>query len=735
MSGGLTYGGCGKKVVQHCTQKNYAQDMHKDSSKNSALNAICCSTTPVLKEDSIIPSNNSEHITNTSASECCGKSEELNMISYSADENEILRGSSLKKSQSLGSELDRGGIFHSDVPMDDEIDPGLPLNNIQDEQFGGMVRSFDNSCTAEVCGCEDLGINLRNQNQSNLFEIDTGSIFSESISLNEDIKQLDNYLCECHGEELPSAGGVEAGNVTALRTFSRSCSLPRLGFYESSLASTTMWHRSRSVGNLCDSEVKTGIFYLQGGSYFRVSVHQYSEAPSCHDMSHASDMFAKRLHSETDFGDSVPSSTSNKCKETIDKERDLMTDKENHDFHHKFNHKSTSNNFITSVSDCRESDMDRIINGNIEEEESFTEPWHELDNEDFNIKRMKEWIRQIDIHDDSVVQEVGECSNAVPVMKKDSHLISGANTSKTDVKGSGAVKAAYNYISSLTPASTSAYLGNLGLVVIPFLSAFPSLRVLNLSGNSIVRITYGSLPRGLHMLNLSRNNISIIEGLRELTRLRVLDLSYNRIFRIGHGLAACSSLKELYLAGNKISEVEGLHRLLKLNVLDLTFNKISTVKSLGQLAANYGSLQAINLEGNPAQRNVGDDQLQKYLRGVCPRLIYFNKHIIRTNSGKELSERLARSATSHQFDNGVRSDHRRSRRGHHTTSSHKVVSSSNKLRVNQAVGSLAKLSKHRDQHVPIPALKASKLPRASSTLFSNLQTINPIRRSQSEGSL
>lgn len=51
-----------------------------------------------------------------------------------------------------------------------------------------------------------------------------------------------------------------------------------------------------------------------------------------------------------------------------------------------------------------------------------------------------------------------------------------------------------------------------------------------------MRITVGALPRGLHLLNLSRNNISTIEGLRELTRLRVLDLSNNRIFRIGHGM-------------------------------------------------------------------------------------------------------------------------------------------------------------------------------------------------------
>lgn len=42
------------------------------------------------------------------------------------------------------------------------------------------------------------------------------------------------------------------------------------------------------------------------------------------------------------------------------------------------------------------------------------------------------------------------------------------------------------------------------------------------------------------MLNLSKNNIPTIEGLRELTRLRVLDLSYNRIFKIGHGMLLAS---------------------------------------------------------------------------------------------------------------------------------------------------------------------------------------------------
>jgi len=55
-----------------------------------------------------------------------------------------------------------------------------------------------------------------------------------------------------------------------------------------------------------------------------------------------------------------------------------------------------------------------------------------------------------------------------------------------------------------------------------------------------VQISAGSLPKGLHSLDLSRNKIAIIEGLRELTRLRVLNLSYNRISRIGHGKQSTS---------------------------------------------------------------------------------------------------------------------------------------------------------------------------------------------------
>ncbi|KAL2468107.1 Outer arm dynein light chain 1 protein [Forsythia ovata] len=204
---------------------------------------------------------------------------------------------------------------------------------------------------------------------------------------------------------------------------------------------------------------------------------------------------------------------------------------------------------------------------------------------------------------------------------------------------------ANSVVQSLNSSSTVAHITGIGLKVIPSISHFSSLRSVDLSSNSIGHITPGSLPKGLHILKLAKNNISTIEGLRELTRLRMLDLSYNRISRIGQGLSNCMLIKELYLAGNKISNVEGLHRLLKLTVLDLSFNKITTTKAFGQLVANCNSLAAINLLGNPVQNNVGDDQLRKAICSLLPKLAFLNKQPINPHRLREVgTEAIAKAA-------------------------------------------------------------------------------------------
>lgn len=344
--------------------------------------------------------------------------------------------------------------------------------------------------------------------------------------------------------------------------------------------------------------------------------------------------------------------------------------------------------------------------------ESMVDHREDYPTKDFRIKRIEEWVSNLqhcspseEIHDVSMTFDYpadtgGKVSNGLSTSKQDSKITPGMESVK-------------RYISSLSASSTSAQLANHGLVVIPLLSAFVGLKALNLSGNAIVRITAGALPRGLHILNLSKNSISTIEGLRELTRLRVLDLSYNRILRIGHGLASCSSLKELYLAGNKISEVEGLHRLLKLNVLDFRFNKISTTKGLGQLAANYNSLQAISIEGNPAQKNVGDEQLKKHLLGLLPQLVYYNRRSIKAGSTKDLgSARL--NISGHQFDRGLRSSELKTvRKGSHLAAAPKKPPSVIHGRRNQAV------KPTRDKHGRLPPSGMRTVSRASFYDFGN----------------
>ena len=110
-------------------------------------------------------------------------------------------------------------------------------------------------------------------------------------------------------------------------------------------------------------------------------------------------------------------------------------------------------------------------------------------------------------------------------------------------------------------------------------------------------------------------------------------------------MSKCTLVKELYLAGNKISHVEGLHRLLKVTALDLSFNKITTTKAIGQLMANYNSLQALNLMGNPIQKNVSDDHLCKALCSLLPKLAYLNKQPINPMKAREVAtESIAKAA-------------------------------------------------------------------------------------------
>ncbi|ESW08252.1 hypothetical protein PHAVU_009G031700 [Phaseolus vulgaris] len=287
--------------------------------------------------------------------------------------------------------------------------------------------------------------------------------------------------------------------------------------------------------------------------------------------------------------------------------------------------------------------------------------WVAFSTESSSLSRVDEWVKDLEIQQPPPEDDFGDDSIgsiAFPPSPDDGRSIARSTSElirHPDANISKDIMNANSLVQSLNPASTAAHISGIGIKAIPSLSHFFSLRSVNLSSNLIVHITPGFLPKGIHTLNLSRNKISTIEGLRELTRLRVLDLSYNRISRIGQGLSNCTLVKELYLAGNKIGDVEGLHRLLKLTVLDLSFNKIATTKALGQLVANYNSLQALSLLGNPIQSNISDDQLRKAVSGLLPKLVYLNKQSIKPQRGREiLTDSVAKAALGNSGHNSYR---------------------------------------------------------------------------------
>lgn len=310
--------------------------------------------------------------------------------------------------------------------------------------------------------------------------------------------------------------------------------------------------------------------------------------------------------------------------------------------------------------------------------------WVAFPGESSSYKRVDDWVNNLEMQtpvllDHNEIIEEEEEGIVFPPSPDAGKSPTGSTAHlnrRPDINISEDILHANSVIQSLNSSSTVAHIAGIGLKAIPTISHFSSLRSVNLSNNLIVHISAGSLPKGLHTLNLSRNKINTIEGLRELTRLRVLDLSYNRISRLGHGLSNCALIKELYLAGNKISDIEGLHRLLKLTVLDLSFNKITTTKTLGQLVGNYQSLQALNLLGNPVQSNVSDEQLRKAVCSLLPKLVYLNKQPIKPQRAREL---LTDSVAKAVLGNGSQSSRRRA--GKKTSRSVSLPSSSQRSNV------------------------------------------------------
>lgn len=665
------------QALEDCPRKQVSKEHYNPASLLNQLPMKVCG-------DALL-NNNDMLAAESSSVECSWKSEEINGKAICDVESNIeLQQGHLTKSRSLGSMLGRDGQVSGSNNNGVEIDRGHSCDDDACDLHGSTMLSRHNDLEiSSVNHIQEADVPLKSPQVS--FGMVNESIFSIGDPRNLEKEDAENF--DTH---LSSDGNGDSGETRNLPSIVKSCSMPNIG--------ADLRVLGASVGRRCRSSEDLHVLKIRQNENLLHHVGPQDQ----------------------------------------DQERDYVTSKADKNLDTIIEDGFESYHCVGSAKDWIIPVMDEGDVGKLSEGKSLEYLQSQSLGGDIKIKRIKEWV--MDLQHFSPLEETTESLHVSDQLNKAFDPVDGLTATKFDSKVTPTMEAAKKYISSLSASTTTVQLANHGLVVIPFLSAFVSLKVLNLSGNAIVRITAGALPRGLHMLNLSKNSISTIEGLRELTRLRVLDLSYNRILRIGHGLASCSPLKELYLAGNKISEVEGLHRLLKLSVLDLRFNKISTAKCLGQLAANYNSIQAISLEGNPAQKNVGDEPLKKQLQGLLPHLAYYNRQPIKAGALKDTADRSTRLGTSHQFDrSSTRLEHRLRKGTHVIAAGQKPSSSMNYGRKSQAVVGSPKQARGSNRHARLPPIVAKPVTHQQHLDFSSklggLRPDQSMRRSRSEGTL
>lgn len=211
-------------------------------------------------------------------------------------------------------------------------------------------------------------------------------------------------------------------------------------------------------------------------------------------------------------------------------------------------------------------------------------------------------------------------------------------------------------LESSAPQLRSLDLSSNNIRVMENLGAMPKLRELKLDSCQISRISGLEKCPSLVKLHLEDNEISSIEGLEKLFSLEVLNLERNKLSRLGRGLMKLSKLKELRIALNELTSLEGLQGLGALEVLDASRNQLETLsteqlKGLGKmdellLAGNQ--LSSLNFlgAGGPlriSSLDVSDNQLSTSAVKGLPGLPLLSELMLAGNHLEELPANFASS--------------------------------------------------------------------------------------------
>ncbi|XP_062977214.1 nischarin isoform X2 [Elgaria multicarinata webbii] len=136
----------------------------------------------------------------------------------------------------------------------------------------------------------------------------------------------------------------------------------------------------------------------------------------------------------------------------------------------------------------------------------------------------------------------------------------------------------------------------------PVTAVIPTWRMLttlDMSHNSIARIddSVKLMPK-IEFLDLSHNDVPLVENLQHLYNLIHLDLSYNKLATLEGIHAKIGNIKTLNLAGNHLEKLCGLNKLYSLVNLDLSNNKVDQLDEIRNLGG-LPCLEKVILSNNP----------------------------------------------------------------------------------------------------------------------------------------
>ena len=192
------------------------------------------------------------------------------------------------------------------------------------------------------------------------------------------------------------------------------------------------------------------------------------------------------------------------------------------------------------------------------------------------------------------------------------------------------------------------YLGHNAVENLPILRGLQSLRILDLSYNSLSYVSGISGCTTIERLNLSHNKLSSVTPLSALTELVWLNCSNNNIADAAP-LAPCTKLEGFLISNNKLTEVDFLSACPSIQEVNIDFNDVVSVPEfqkdcpLESFSAAHNFLENLSgLSGLQQLKGVYADynnirDLSPLLS--CPALVQVNVYNTNVRSGGELAEK------------------------------------------------------------------------------------------------